>query len=431
MTYSIANQYPVFTDSDGTPLEDGYVYFGVENQNPAISPIDVFWDSDLSLSVAQPIRTLAGSPNRNGQPSPIYSASAYSILIKDKRGRQIYYNGSGAKSFTTDYIYSNRNALINGDFALGRSVYNKWSRFQSGYDIEVDYASPFDPGQIEVPGNPSYFMKIGQPLAFSSGASDYVRYSQAIENVYNFAGETVSLSFYAKHVGIERIAISLTQNFNGADTNVTGIGATIINLTNNWQKYSLTIDIPSIYGKTIYPYPAGEHSLIFNLWVAAGSDFDNETNGLGHLPAVGGVFCYIADIQIESGPVASSFDRKQISETIQLVNRYFEWSYGNMTTDIPAIAVDGYLSFIAPGAATVIPGFMFRNAKRSSSPTVTLYSANNGASNAVYRDGVGNVTVSSCNNVTAFGVGSITLAAPTVANNLYKFHYVVQDDLII
>lgn len=91
MSVEINPPFPVFTDVDGEPLEDGYIYVGAANQNPQAVPIAVFWDAALTIPAAQPIRTLGGYPSRSGTPSRMYVAeSQYSISVSNKNGTLIY-----------------------------------------------------------------------------------------------------------------------------------------------------------------------------------------------------------------------------------------------------------------------------------------------------------------------------------------------------
>ena len=82
--------FPVFSDVDGQPLEDGYVYIGVANQNPEVNPVQVFWDAAGTIPAVQPIRTSGGYAIRNGTPSVIYVNSDYSITVRNKNGTFIY-----------------------------------------------------------------------------------------------------------------------------------------------------------------------------------------------------------------------------------------------------------------------------------------------------------------------------------------------------
>ena len=87
---SIQPTFPIFTDIDGQPLEDGYVFIGTANLNPITNPITVYWDAALTLTAAQPIRTLGGYPMNSGTPARLYVNSDYSIQVQNKNGSLIY-----------------------------------------------------------------------------------------------------------------------------------------------------------------------------------------------------------------------------------------------------------------------------------------------------------------------------------------------------
>lgn len=92
MASFINSPYPVFFDTDGTPLENGFIYIGTANQNPVTSPINVYWDEALTQQAAQPIRTLNGYASRNGTPSQLYTAVInFSMLVRNRKEAQVYY----------------------------------------------------------------------------------------------------------------------------------------------------------------------------------------------------------------------------------------------------------------------------------------------------------------------------------------------------
>lgn len=96
MTYfPVENPYNIFTETDGTPLENGYIYIGEANLNPITNPITVYWDSAGLYPAAQPIRTVNGYPSRNGAAAKIYvNAGAYedySIIVKNHHLRTVFY----------------------------------------------------------------------------------------------------------------------------------------------------------------------------------------------------------------------------------------------------------------------------------------------------------------------------------------------------
>jgi hypothetical protein len=91
----VTGPYPIFTDLDGTPLDDGYLYIGAINEDPEQNPIQVFWDANLTIPATQPIRTNNGYAYRNGTPALIYTASQFSITIRNKREEFVLYSPVG------------------------------------------------------------------------------------------------------------------------------------------------------------------------------------------------------------------------------------------------------------------------------------------------------------------------------------------------
>ncbi len=87
---SIQPTYPIFTDIDGQPLEDGFVWIGQTNLDPQGNPINVYWDAALTIPAAQPIRTLAGYPANSGTPARLYVNSDYSIRVMNRNGSVVY-----------------------------------------------------------------------------------------------------------------------------------------------------------------------------------------------------------------------------------------------------------------------------------------------------------------------------------------------------
>lgn len=97
---SIQPPYPIFTESDGLPLENGYVWIGQANQNPLTNPINVYWDTALTIPAVQPIRTLAGYPVYAGTPARLYVDGNYSIQVKDKNGNMVYSAPSATERYS-------------------------------------------------------------------------------------------------------------------------------------------------------------------------------------------------------------------------------------------------------------------------------------------------------------------------------------------
>jgi hypothetical protein len=86
-----AAPFPIFTDTNGLPLDYGYLYFGTIYLNPETSPIAAYWDRELTQPAAQPIRTVNGYPMRDGSPTRVYFAEEYSVTVKNSAGNLVIY----------------------------------------------------------------------------------------------------------------------------------------------------------------------------------------------------------------------------------------------------------------------------------------------------------------------------------------------------
>lgn len=100
----------VFYDTNGTPLDGGYIYIGEANQNPETNAISVYWDALLTQPAAQPIRTLNGFPLNNGRAGVLFVNQDYSLTLRDWRKRLVFtqpsadFVGAGQVANLLDWI---------------------------------------------------------------------------------------------------------------------------------------------------------------------------------------------------------------------------------------------------------------------------------------------------------------------------------------
>lgn len=95
MATAIINPFDYFSDRKGRALDEGYIYIGVANQDPESFPQACFWDDGLTIPAAQPLRTIGGyvvNPNAGNSPAVPYTASAFSIRVRDKQNTQVSYS---------------------------------------------------------------------------------------------------------------------------------------------------------------------------------------------------------------------------------------------------------------------------------------------------------------------------------------------------
>ena len=219
-----------------------------------------------------------------------------------------------------------RNRIINGNFDFWQrgasftgSEYgaDRWFSARVG-TTHTATRQAFTLGQTAVPGEPTYFCRT--VVSSVAGAGNYAVLIQRIEDVRTFAGQQVTLSFWAKADATKNIAINMVQIFGtgGSPSANVGISGTKISVGTTFQKVTVTATLPSISGKTLGTN--NNSTLNLNIWFDAGSDWNTSTDSLGHQS---GTF-EIAQVQIEPGPVATPFEHRPIWTELALCQRYYE-----------------------------------------------------------------------------------------------------------
>lgn len=156
-----------------------------------------------------------------------------------------------------------KNKIINGDFAINqRQFTTSTSTYAYGFDRFAWYyvsgtttatAENFTAGSAPVTG---YEARQFQRLAVTgqTGGTAQMVLLQNIEDVRTFAAQTVTVSFWAKAgSGTPKIGVSITQNFGtgGSPSSPVITGGGSVTLNTSWTRYSVTVAVPSIGGKTI------------------------------------------------------------------------------------------------------------------------------------------------------------------------------------
>jgi hypothetical protein len=237
-----------------------------------------------------------------------------------------------------------RNRIINGNFdiwqrgtssaSVGYNTADRWANSFVGSSCTLSRQA-FALGQTNVPGEPTYFSR--SVVVTSAGASNFSVLQQFVEDVRTFAGQQVTISFWAKADASKPIAIELLQNFGtggSPSAEVQAIGVTKTTLSTSWQKITVTASLPSISGKTLGSNV--NHYLGLNIFFDAGSNFNSRTDSLGQQS---GTF-EIAQVQIEPGPVATPFEQRPIGTELALCQRYYS-------------RTDAYIKMLAAGAVVL------------------------------------------------------------------------------
>ena len=231
----------------------------------------------------------------------------------------------------TSLFGANKNKIINGDFYVNQrsfasgsadNSYNfdRWQANSSGGTVTTT-ANTFTLGAAPVAGYEGRnFLTVATSGQTTSAQLTLV--SQKIESVRTFANQTVTVSFWAKaNSGTPKIAAEFQQNFGtgGSPSASVNTYAGQATLSTSWARYSVSVAVPSISGKTLGTNNNDLISLI--LWYSAGSDYNARTGSLGLQNATIDIW----GVQVEAGSVATAFQTASgsIGGELALCQRYY------------------------------------------------------------------------------------------------------------
>ncbi len=379
---------------DGRPGDDAFTAFATCNDN--------FEDAEQRLSALE-----GGSSNigqdvadlktglQQEQEIRLHADDALGLRIDAEQvARQALAEALGARFIGKNYI-------INGDFR-----FQLWQRAVSQAELDTNFTprylaadrwyiaskatkigtgrQAFPPGQTEVPGNPRHYARFSTNSGLTAESMGY--FGQCIEGVGTFAGETVTLSFYARGNTSAKLGVAFVQHFGvGGSPDNGDIVAGAVNVTTAWTRFTVTLGIPSISGKTIGS--ANDH-LRLRFWMDAGANYAGISGGLGFQTW----YVDIANVQIERGSVATTFEYRPDALELALCQRYYEKSYNLASAPGTAERNGAFVSTLSTVYLFAAPKVSFVVPKRSI-PAVAIYSTQDGAVASYAENNAGGVHV--------------------------------------
>jgi hypothetical protein len=286
------------------------------------------------------------------------------IYATDSEASSGYLSLSSASSTyvpQNNAMFAGKNKVINGGFEVWQRGTSFTNTANAGYTADrwltnvgtggtiVTSQQSFTPGTAPAAGYEApFFLRLNRSTTGS--ATSY--FSQRIEDVRTFAGQTITLSFWAK--------ASSAYTFDFGDIyawRVYGTGGSssespgtfgAVNITTSWQRFTLTLNMPSVSGKTIgassyleitYSFPTSKGTFTIDLW----------------------------GVQLEAGSIATPFvpasGGSQQAE-LALCQRYYE--------------VINYAAIKAAAASTTdIWGSVYFKVTKRATPTVTIPASTN------------------------------------------------------
>lgn len=262
---SITPPFPVFTDKNGIPLEDGYFYIGVANLEPVTNPINVYWDNILTTSAVQPIRTLAGYPSYYGTPSRIYTGEiAYSIKVFDKNGNIVFSSPfNTGPDVLVDFAVSEEVQVA----TAGQTVFNLTNSYSPGTNsltVYVDGVNQYDGSSY------SYQETNGTTVTFNQGlhVGALVKFTTAIQ-LSGGANDAAQISYYPAGAGavVTNVQEKLRQTVSVKDFGAVGDGIAI-----DTAAINTAMNAAAAAGKDLY-FPSGVYLIDATLTIPVTSTY--------------------------------------------------------------------------------------------------------------------------------------------------------------
>jgi hypothetical protein len=153
-----------------------------------------------------------------------------------------------------------KNKIINGDLRIDQRQINSTSvdsvfifdRFITSFSGGTCTYSKqtFTPGSAPVSGYEAInFLRI---VTSGQTTGNRASIAQFIEDVRNFAGQTITFSFWAKaNTGTPNINVRVRQNFGTGGSTAVSTLSTVQAITTSWARYAFNVNVPSVSGKTI------------------------------------------------------------------------------------------------------------------------------------------------------------------------------------
>ena len=195
--------------------------------------------------------------------SPFYGWSEpdNSSLVKDgAQAMRTLGDAIDTSVWNIGYGQAGKNKLINADFgiwqrgtsfnpaAIGFFLFaDRWRSYTYSASATTASQQSFTPGTAPVAGYEGTFF--GRVVSTNTFA--YFSYN-AIENVRTLAGQTVTLSYWAKSASAQTLnEVQVSQYFGTTGSASVATNLTAPSITTSWVRYTHTFTMPSITGKTI------------------------------------------------------------------------------------------------------------------------------------------------------------------------------------
>lgn len=213
-----------------------------------------------------------------------------------------------------------------GPFTAAGYTGDRWTNNFSGGSQSFVNNAVTDASRAQI-GDEAATWSLTNTFTGAAAVGSYNLISQRIEGIRRLAGKTVTVSFWAATTaGTLKLGVSIDQYFGSggspsASVNVAGIAVT---LNTTWARYSATLTLPSIAGKTLGTANDAFSSL--NFWYSAeASTFATRSGGVG--VQSGTIFLW--GVQLEIGTVMTPLEKPDPQQDLAKCQRFYQIGYFN------------------------------------------------------------------------------------------------------
>lgn len=216
----------------------------------------------------------------------------------------------------------------------------------------------FTKQQTEVEGHPDYYAIIKGGISFAGGtnSNEFYRVEQRIEDTTSFAGEVMTVSFYAKAgrntgtcklawiqnlTGTTGAAPGATFGLGGGMSNRNGRGITAneiitpitnFSLSDSWARYAYSFFVPELSGAAGssgsvnfalgHPGRTSDHFASLAFYTQLTSLPDNPDENIYFNEEL-----HLAQVKLERGDISTPFERPSYNEELRRCWRFYQTSY--------------------------------------------------------------------------------------------------------
>jgi hypothetical protein len=240
-----------------------------------------------------------------------------------------------------------KNFIINGDFRINQRLFSSTTaNLAAGFDRWLTYnnggtttysSQAFTLGSPAATGYESpYYARV--VTASQSLSTHFAFLYQNMESVRTFAGETITISFWARAAtGTPKVGIEINQSFGtgGSPSGSVLTNAGSVTLSTAWTRFNVTVAVPSISGKTIGS--SGDDYIGLSLFTSLGSSFTGRAGSIGLQNATIDFW----GVQVERGSYITPFELRPYAQELAMCQRFFQRIYytplkgvGNSSTTV-------------------------------------------------------------------------------------------------